>query len=462
MSSRPCKSAREVAFEVLNRFDEDKHDSRQILHERIEQAQNKAHATDIVFGSIRNRPLMDVLIERFSGLPIGRIQKKVLNVLRIGVYELVLVGQTSAYAAVNEAVNLANAVAGKRQGSFVNAILRKISGAIEEPVVSLRGAPATRTIPIDAESGCLFRTDILIDPEKDAAGYLSGAFSLPLWLVAEWVEAFGFAKSLEICAASNRRPGVYLQPNTLKISAAELADRLREGGVECDIAAEGAMIRLKSHESITALAGYAEGLFSVQDATAADAMTMLAPRPGWTVLDLCAAPGGKTVRIAQLMNDSGCICATDVDGDRLRMVDDNCKRLGISIVRTFAWEDSPAATEQVCKWDAIVLDVPCSNTGVLARRPEARLRIKPQTVRSLAKTQRELLEKAAATAGAGCLLCYSTCSILAAENGDLVRSFLAAKSGWELARERLTLPFVAGDRSFDCDGGYVAILSRQY
>ncbi len=460
MTPKGSKTARLVALEVLNKFDKSKHDSRKILHEKLHEANRKGRATDIVFGTIRNQPAIDMVIKKFSSLPQDRIKPKLQNILRIAVYELIYVPETSDYAVVNEAVNLAHSVSGKKDANFVNAILRTITRVIFQRNASLRRVDATRCMPADSNSGCEFIDNLLPDPKSDPKAYLSTAFSIPKWLIGDWLDQFGFEKTKEICFASNRRPGTYLQTNTLLTSHEEFGKFLTANEIKFDIVDKGKMFRPRTQKAITALPGFVEGFFSVQDPTAADVVPFLSPKPGWTVLDLCAAPGGKTVRLAQVMKGKGKIYATDVDSNRLKMIDDNCWRLGITTVKTFTYDKLDQVIADAGKLDAILLDVPCSNTGVMARRAEVRLRIKPRTLQALSITQLALLEKAAAMLKKGGKLCYSTCSINNAENTDLVKTFLKKHRGFKLEAEKLTLPFVSPDKSLDYDGGYVAILRK--
>jgi 16S rRNA (cytosine967-C5)-methyltransferase len=217
------------------------------------------------------------------------------------------------------------------------------------------------------------------------------------------------------------------------------------------------MLKLKSHQPVFKLSGFDEGLFFVQDPTTAKAVQILKPQPGWTVIDVCAAPGGKTVQMAQLMNNTGRIIATDIDPQRLGKVDANCKRLGITIVETIEHDRLAQVITEIGPCDAVLLDVPCSNTGVLARRPEVRLRINPKAVAGLAQTQLQLLEKAGSLTHSK--ICYSTCSILKQENSEVVKKFLAKNPGFSLESEKLVLPCAADDRC-DRDGGYIAIIRK--
>ena len=198
------------------------------------------------------------------------------------------------------------------------------------------------------------------------------------------------------------------------------------------------------------------------------AARLLQPQPDWTILDLCAAPGTKTTQLAELTRDSARIVATDIDSRRLEKVKENIARLGIRSVEIIPYEGlfanrtayiaEPGATTVRERFDAVLLDVPCSNTGVLARRPEVRYRIRPEAITQFAKTQADLLQKAATMTKPGGKICYSTCSIQKAENSELVREFLAKNAGFELQGEELCLPSA---EEFDHDGGYAAILVKK-
>jgi len=300
----------------------------------------------------------------------------------------------------------------------------------------------------------------LPDPKTHPADYLGKAFSLPGWLISSWLAEFGFEQTRQISFGSNRRPNVFLRPNTLKISATALAEKLTADGIEFEIDPAHTMLKLKSHQPVTELPGFDEGLFTVQDPASTKAVEILAPEPGQTIIDLCAAPGGKTVQMAQLMNNAGRIIATDIDSERLQKVGQNCKRLGITIVELISYDQVQRVTAEIGRCDAVLLDVPCSNSGVLARRPEVRLRINTRAVAALAQTQLRLLEKAAKMAGADSKICYSTCSILKQENSEVIKQFLSSNPAFRLESENLTLPRPATHKSFDHDGAYTAILAK--
>ncbi len=450
-------SARAIAMAVLNQTDPKHNYAGPVLDKLLPETNERQRATDLVLGTIRNRPAIDMIIARLADCPVRRIPSKILNTIRIGVYELVFSPQTAEYAIVNEAVENSKAVAGKKQASFVNAVLRQIARHIKNRQISLSKASPVKTIPQNPSQGCRFDIDILPEPESFPADYLNTAFSLPKWLVSNWLSEFGCEKTLQICLASNRRPSTYIRPNLLKTTVDKLAEKLHLAGIDLEMADES-MIKIKGPQMVTELPGFAQGLFSIQDITASLPARILEPRPDWTFLDLCAAPGTKTTQLAELTGDEAKIIATDIDNERLEKVGENIARLKIKSVSIIAYENLQRPDSEIGPFDCILLDAPCSNTGVLARRPEARYRLKPTTPQTLAKTQYRLLKTAAALIKPKGKICYSTCSIEKCENSELIKRFLAENDKLKLTSEKLTLPSAQDP---DCDGGYTAIITAK-
>lgn len=466
MPCQPQKTARQVALDVLNRLNISRHDTRELLHEKLDLTEQKAHATDIVYGTVRNRICIDMVIQRVADLKISRIQKKMLNILRIGVYELIYSAGTPEYAIVNEASQNAAGVAGKKQTGFVNAVLRNVIRAIEQRDTPILDGDPVKTIPVSAARGCRFNIEFLPSPENRPAEYLSAAFSLPLFLTEQWVSGFGYDKAKQISLASNRKPGIYLCPNTLKISAQQLLEKLTSEEITATLIRPSQdfplqLIKIETHQPVLTIPGFDEGLFTVQDPTAAKVPYALSPKENQTIVDYCAAPGGKTALLAQLTNDSGTIIASDINSRRLQMVEQSCRRLGINSVKTVKCENIQKLLTASAP-DAILLDVPCSNTGVLARRCELRLRVKERSIDGLAKTQLKILSNASKMIKTGGKICYSTCSIVKQENCSVVEKFLADNPDFKLEHEKLTLPFqpAEGENSFDHDGGYAAVIVK--
>jgi len=454
MADQKIKTARNAAVIVLNQFDSTGNYVGPMLDKLLARVEEKQQATDIVFGCMRNRKAIDAAVAKLADCPVGRIPADVLNVVRVGAYELIYSPATAEYAIVNEAVENAKAITGKKQTAFVNAVLRQIARHIQNRQAQLCEANAQKTLPQTPSAGCEFDVDILPNPKDLPADFIGAAFSLPKWLISNWLDEYGAELTRQICFASNRRPSIYIRPNTLKTTIQTLADSLHGGSIDLEIVSDEEMIKVKGPRAITGLPGFAEGLFSVQDISAVRPLRLLKPKPQWTILDLCAAPGTKTTQLAELTNDKAKIIATDIDSERLKKARENVTRLGIKSVTVIEYEK----LFENYKFDAVLLDVPCSNTGVFAKRIEARYRIKPKAVKELAEIQGDLLKTAASMIKPQGKICYSTCSIQMCENSGLVKDFLKKNHGFELEAERLTLPVAQG---FDHDGGYAAIIAKR-
>jgi 16S rRNA (cytosine967-C5)-methyltransferase len=476
MAVRNSKSARAIAAQVLREFDPARDYAGPILDRLWDQTDQRQRATDLVYGTLRNLTALDAVIAQFSGRPASRIAPPLLSILRIAVYELAYSPATPVYSIVDEAVTNAGQAGGKKQTGFVNAVLRQIVRHITDRKIEIPKANPRRTLIQTPQTGCQFDMDFLPDTASSRPAYLSTCFSLPLWLVTDWLSDFGPEQTRRICVACNRRPSLYIRVNPLRTTAKELLDRFEQAKVHAEpVPADTLgshlvqnMIKIAGPHAVTQLPGFSEGLFTIQDLSASQAVRILDPQPGWSILDLCSAPGTKTTQLAEATQDSAPITATDINPDRLDRVQENIGRLGLKSVtivpyaqleqgqgpqtRRIAFGNPPAGP-----FDAILLDAPCSNTGVLARRVEARFRIKPKVMQEIVAVQKALLEKAAGLVKPGGRICYSTCSIQHRENQD-VREFLTESSKFELACEELILPSA---EPFDHGGAYVALLTRR-
>jgi 16S rRNA (cytosine967-C5)-methyltransferase len=481
MAVPDAKSARVIAAEVLREFASTHDYAGPILDRRLDQTEEKQRATDLVYGTLRNLNALETVIAQFSGRQTTRIDPPLLSILRIGVYELVYSPATPVYSIVNEAVRNVGDGGGKKQTGFVNAVLRQIERRITNRQIDLTQADPRRTLVQTPQFGCQFDTDFLPDPATSLQLYLSTCFSLPSWLIGEWLEQFGPDQTRRICLACNRRPSLYVRINPLRTTARDLLARFEQAGVHAEsvVCSDAVrrypdmplrahyeqatpgdgplpdMIRIVGPHAVTQLPGFAGGLLTVQDLSAAQAVRILDPQPGWSILDLCSAPGTKTTQLAEATRDAARILATDINPERLDRVRASIARLGLTSVTIIPYAQLQEG--QAESFDAILLDAPCSNTGVLARRVEARYRLRRKAVQDLAATQKALLAKAAHLVKPGGRICYSTCSIQRQENQD-VQEFLTPSDQFELVREELTLPSA---EPFDHDGAYVALLRRR-
>jgi len=388
---------------------------------------------------------------------VERIARPLADIIRVAVFEAIYCPLTPVHAIVHEAVEMAKGTGRGGQAGFVNAVLRQVTGHIVDRQGLLKEEDSQRAIPTDAQGGCLFDAAFLPDPKSSPHDYLAVCFSLPGWLIQDWIERFGYEGARQVALASNRRPSVYLRPNPLKTTPEGLVARLREVGIEAE-AGGGTMIRLLSAGAVERMPGYKEGWFSVQDPTAGCAVDDLRPAPGESILDLCAAPGGKTIHIAEQMGDQTRIVATDRNLERLDKVRENVARMGLQGVTILPCAEIQGHVHRHGQFDAVLVDVPCSNTGVLARRVEVRYRLRPEAIKNLARTQLGLITRAAGLVAGGGRVVYSTCSIQHPENKVVVQAFLHSHREFRLDSERLTLPSAG---PMDHDGGYVAVLHKR-
>ena len=296
---------------------------------------------------------------------------------------------------------------------------------------------------------------MLDDPQKNPAAYLANAFSLPAWLTKDWINNLTYQTAYDVCLASNTPPKIYIRPNTLISNTQKISDILTKNDILHEITPDNSAIMLNAPAAINSLPGLAEGLFTIQDITASLPVKALNPKPGENILDLCAAPGTKTTQLAELMNNTGSITATDINKKRLPKLHQNIKRLKIDIIKVVDYETLINLKQ---KFDVILIDAPCSNTGVLAKRTEARHNISQKFIRQLTQTQQNLLDIAAKMTKPNAKICYSTCSIQKNENQDIINAFLKNNPAFKLEEQKLSLP---NAKNINSDGGFYAILTEQ-
>ena len=381
---------------------------------------------ELAYGIVRWQATLDWLIARKTE---ARAQKpRLQDLLRLGLYQIFWLDRIPDHAAVHETVELARRSGFDSQAGFVNALLRSY----------LRELDATRHLLAKLKR------------EQPHLGY-----SHPEWLLARWQQRWGTERAVQLMEWNNTPPKVFARVNTLKADAGKLLARWREEGVEYDFIRqdwmeENLVFELKSHPPLSRLSSLQQGWFYVQDPSTLLAVRELDPQPGERVLDLCAGPGGKLTYIAQLMGNAGRLVAHETTRERLRLVEQNCARLGVTCVET-ALPTTLTSPPSAALFDRILIDAPCSNTGVMRRRVDLRWRLRPSEIRRLCKTQGELLRRAAPLLKPGGILVYSTCSLEPEENGEVVDEFLGAHAEFKLERTRELLPFVEG-----VDGSYVA------
>lgn len=402
---------------------------------------DRALVTELVQGTVRMLRTADWALEPFSNRDLSSLDPEVLWILRLSAYQL-LFTDVPDYAAVDSGATLARSHSGAGAVAYVNAVLRALA----------------------AEKGSLTWPD----PERDPAGYLEIRYSHPRWLAEVWLRELGYEKAESVCVADNSARPVSVRCNLSRAPRDALAKSILSGGgsaVLSEMVPEGLL--LKGTGPVTGLEEFERGLLSVQDQGAILVGHAVAPEPGMSVLDVCAAPGGKANHLAELMHNEGTVLALDVNASRLALVDESAARLGNRIVATRV-ADATRASESISDgFDRVLVDAPCSGLGTLSSKPDVRWRKSEADLAELARLQAAILTEAAKMVAPGGLMVYSTCTISKAENEGVVERFLQGDRGFEPAGPG-ALERVAGGADFiqlfpdthGCDGTFIARLRR--
>jgi len=404
-------------------------------------------------GTVRHRRTLDLVLSYVRG-GAGRarpIQPRLRDVLELGAFQLLFLDRVPAYAAVNEAVEAAaKCHQARKAAGFVNAMLRGLGRLIvgHDP----DGLPGRAALPHPDGGVVRMTAPVLPDPADGRAAYLGAAYSYPDWLVVRWLGAFG-EEAEAVCRWGNRRPRTLARVNPMRHTVADLLGRLQAETPGVVPGPRPGSIDVSALDAARLETLCDDGTLTVQDPSAMAAVEALAPRPGEAVLDLCASPGTKTTQIVEAMGDRGRVVAADLGEEKLEPIRRTIAARGLASVKVSLADDLAAPSAKA--FDAALVDVPCSNTGVLARRVEARWRLRPEGLAELSAHQSGLLARAAGLVRPGGRLVYSTCSLQAEENDAVVDAFVAEHPEWHLDRHELILP------GPDHDGAYWAALVRR-
>lgn len=415
---------RRGAFSILTETEAGRKDVSALIDDFLQRSRydrrDEALLTELVYGVLRQQGFLDWQIDQFSKVP--KIKTPIRNILRLGLYQLLFLDRIPTYALVNTSVNLAKSAGSEAAGRFVNALLRTLIRSKES----------------------------LPQPSRDDLGaFIAVSASHPEWMVRRWLARFGEEATLDLCRANNESPPLTLRVNGLKTHREQIVEELLQAGGSAEatsFAPEGVILK---GLSIRSLSAYREGRFYIQDEAAQLISHLVDPQPGETLLDLCAAPGGKTTHLAELMGGKATIVATDIDPERLVLVDENIQRLQTPGCRVEPIDIALAADRH---YDRILVDAPCSALGILRRIPEGKWRKPPSIIGAYAERQRDLLEKAFQHLKAGGRLIYVTCSTEPEENEDRAAAFSNAHPEMEVEDPRPSLPPPA--RKFVSAPGY--------
>ena len=426
-----------------------------LLGESHMSVADKDFARELALGVLRRRGTLEAVLRAFLRRPKQKLSGPLREIIYVALYQMIFLDRVPTFAAVDQAVTQASRSHHKRQGGLVNGVLRSVDRLLSAPA---EGSPAPQTdiIPIDPARYCKIDKSVLGDPLNRPASYLADAYSLPIGLARRWIERFGsLGKTIEVAAQANVRAPMILRVNSLRSTVDDVLESLSDSGISAQPHANGLSVVLTEQTNVSELEVLKNGLVQVQDATATAVSIAARPKPGAKVLDFCAAPGTKTTHLAELMGDKGTIVAVDISQPKLQRIEDNCERLGISIVDTVLAEQIGQLDPE--SFDIALVDAPCSNSGVLARRAEARWRFDETLLAKLATDQRLLATAAARFVRRGGRLVYSTCSIEPEECSLVARRLAGKGSNLKLISDKLTIPTGALNPARWYDGGYVAI-----
>ncbi len=401
-----------------------------------------ALATRLCAGVLQNRTLLDFYLDHFSTVKAEKLELRVLQALRLGVYQMIFLDRVPISAAVNTSVDLARKHSkNPKSPGLVNGVLRAVSRNL----------------------------DNLPKPNGYKGEILSIRYSHPKWLVEEFMDQLGPEEAEALLAIHNSEPPMYAQLNPLKTSSEALCERWEQEGVKAQPHPWlDRCFTLSGTGDLERLASFTEGLFTIQDPAARLCVLAADPRPGMKVLDVCAAPGGKSFAAGQLMENRGEVLSCDIHPHKQTLIEKGAKRLGLDCIQAITQDAKSLRPEFVQGFDLVIADVPCSGLGVIRKKPDIREK-DPNQLEGLPSVQGAILENVCAYVKPGGVLLYSTCTIRKRENEDVVTAFLAKQKDFTLEEFQLPQPIgtvESGMRTLwphreGTDGFFIAKLRRR-
>ncbi|MGI5963081.1 MAG: 16S rRNA (cytosine(967)-C(5))-methyltransferase RsmB [Lawsonibacter sp.] len=410
--------AREVAMLTLDVCQRQNGWSDGILKKQLSAAKldhrDAALATQLCFGVLQNQLLLDFYLSKYSNIPLKRMEGKVVQILRLGAYQMLFLNRIPHSAAVNRAVAMTKQYCkNPRASGMVNGILRSLERSLDRlPTI----------------------------PQEDSASYLSILYSHPEWMVKEFLFTLGSDETARLLAANNSQPPIAIMVNRCRITCEELKKRLEEDQVEVfpHPWMEDCLI-LKKTGDLEHLNAFKEGLFYVQDPASRLSVLASGVQAGMRVLDCCAAPGGKSFAAAIAMGNVGEIISCDIHPHKKKLIQLGAQRLGLDIIQAKTADGKQFHPEWEEGFDLVVVDAPCSGLGVIRKKPDIRYK-DPQELELLPKIQLEILFNASRYVRPGGILLYSTCTLLRRENQSVIERFLESNNQYRLEPFSLSEP----------------------
>jgi len=382
-------------------------------HQHLEKRE-RAFITRVVNGTLERMIEIDYIINRFSKIEVRKMKPAIRMILRSGVYQLKYMEHVPARAVCNEAVKLAAKKGFVNLKGFVNGVLRNISRNMEQ---------------------------ISYPPREDSVSYISVKYSLPEWLVKQWLSEYDV--DTVICMGEDflKEKPLSIRCNTCKLQPEELQKLLEREGVtvkrepllSCAFYIEG-------YDSLARLGSFQEGCFYVQDISSMQVAHWAKPEMGDFIIDVCAAPGGKALHLAECLKGTGCVEARDLTDYKMALIEENIERTGLSNIKVRRWDATRLDRDSYGKADIVIADLPCSGFGVLGKKPDLKYKMTPETLEELVKLQRQILSVVNHYVKPGGKLIYSTCTIHQAENEENAAWFEKEYPQFRLEKEKQMLP----------------------
>lgn len=422
---------RKTAYQVLLAIEKEGAYSNLELNNQIKinNPDSPAFVRELVYGVSENKIYIDYYIDKLAASGIRKIKSQPLVLLRMGIYQLEFMDSVPKYAAINETVKLAKKFAKGRDG-FINGVLR--SYIKKKTEINL---PSIEENPIE---------------------YLCIRYSYDRWIVELWTKQLGIEKCEELLKSMNSRPDVSVRVNTIKVSRKELAEKLTARGFAVREGSLSERVLFVKGQEILNCPEYLDGLFSIQDEASVITSDFLDVKPGNTVLDMCAAPGGKTLAAAELMSNTGKVFAFDIYSHKLRLIEKESRRLGIKNIETDENDGCIFNPKLEKSADCVLVDAPCSGLGVIRRKPEIKYKHLTDEGKSLAGKQYEILLNSSKYVKPSGNLVYSTCTINQIENSDVVCNFIKNNTDFQIVFEHQYTPL-----DEETDGFYICKMIRK-
>ena len=414
-------TARQLALKVLYEVEKNNAFPGMELKKQLSSSDltgvDKGFATELVYGIIKNRTRLDFIISKYSKQKLKKISDWIINILRIGVYQIIFLDKVPLSAAVNESVKLAKRYGHQASSGFVNGVLRNVgrNGDVEYP---------------------------------KGREYYEVFYSHPKWLVDMLFDQYG-EDAKKIIENNNKVPSTTVRVNILKTTAEDVVKSLSEKGISVENTECENVLKIAGFGDISKLTEYTEGLITPQGLSSYIAASMLNPKKGNVVMDLCSAPGGKTTAMAEISGDGAKIYAFDLFKHKIELINNNCKRLDIKNVTAKAHDGTLLMHEFIGKADKILADVPCSGLGIICKKPDIKWNKETKDFDAIINIQKKILDNAEKYLKKGGTLVYSTCTVNKNENENLIKDF-TEKYNFKIINMQTILPDKEHDGFFIC------------